>query len=119
MGGRQPKVQANWAQIRLGAATAHLDKRDLGECNRRAATQRATCRVLKLVEPEPEPEHDSAVPPHMTVAYSTTAQPAKPIIDAMGRSVGEHWATIDALSLVIQWGPERLWEWEPVGTIAL
>lgn len=57
--------------------------------------------------------------PHMTVSYSTSDQPAQPIISALGRSVGERQILIDSLTLVIQWGPERSWEWERVGTVYL
>jgi 2'-5' RNA ligase len=57
--------------------------------------------------------------PHVTIAYSTADQPAGPIISALGRSVPEREILIDSLNLVIQWGPEKLWNWEPVGTARL
>jgi 2'-5' RNA ligase len=57
--------------------------------------------------------------PHATVAYSTADQPAAPIIDILGRELPARTVPIDAVSLVIQWGPERLWDWETVGTIQL
>lgn len=57
--------------------------------------------------------------PHMTVAYSTADQPAEPIISTLGRSIRERQVLIDSLTLVIQWGPEKLWDWEPVGTARL
>jgi 2'-5' RNA ligase len=57
--------------------------------------------------------------PHMTVSYSTAEQPAGPIIDALGKSVRTRDVQIRSVSLVIQWGPERLWDWEPVGTVEL
>jgi 2'-5' RNA ligase len=57
--------------------------------------------------------------PHMTVAYSMTEQPARPIFSALGQSVRERQILIDSLTLVIQWGPERHWDWEPVGTARL
>jgi 2'-5' RNA ligase len=57
--------------------------------------------------------------PHITVAYSTAEQLAAPIIDSLGGELPNCTVLIDAVSLVIQWGPERLWDWETVGTIRL
>ncbi|GAA5168085.1 hypothetical protein GCM10023321_61680 [Pseudonocardia eucalypti] len=57
--------------------------------------------------------------PHMTVSYSTASQSADPIIAALGKTVGEYHVVVDALTLVVQWGAERLWDWEPVGTATL
>lgn len=57
--------------------------------------------------------------PHMTISYSTADQPVEPILSALGRSVQERQVLIDSLTLVIQWGQERLWDWEPVGTARL
>lgn len=57
--------------------------------------------------------------PHATVAYSTANQSAAPIIDALGRELPNCTVRISAVSLVVQWGPERLWNWETLGTIKL
>lgn len=57
--------------------------------------------------------------PHMTVAYSTTEQPAQPIISALGKAVPERRIVIDSLTLVIQWGPEQQWNWQPITTTQL
>jgi 2'-5' RNA ligase len=57
--------------------------------------------------------------PHITLCYSTARQPAGPVITAVGKSLGTWDITVDSLSLVVQWGSERLWDWEPVGTINL
>jgi len=57
--------------------------------------------------------------PHITISYSTGRQPMAPIAAALGREVPECDITVRAVSLVIQWGPERLWNWEPVGTVTL
>lgn len=57
--------------------------------------------------------------PHVTVAYSTARQPTGPIISALGTAVPVGDAIIDAISLVVQWGPERLWDWEQIGTVQL
>jgi len=57
--------------------------------------------------------------PHMTICYSTGKQPMAPIATALGREVPRCDVTVRAVSLVIQWGPERLWNWQPVGTASL
>jgi hypothetical protein len=57
--------------------------------------------------------------PHMTISYSTGKQPMAPIAGALGREVPRCDITVRAVSLVIQWGPERLWNWQPVGTATL
>ena len=57
--------------------------------------------------------------PHITIAYSTGKQPMAPITVALGREVPRCDITVRAVSLVIQWGPERLWNWQPVGTANL
>jgi 2'-5' RNA ligase len=55
--------------------------------------------------------------PHVTVAYSTASQPAGPIVAALGMRLPSCTATIRSVSLVVQWGPERSWDWEVVSTI--
>lgn len=57
--------------------------------------------------------------PHITLCYSTARQPAEPIISALGKTLPSCEITVDALSLVIQRGPERLWDWHHVGTAYL
>jgi len=57
--------------------------------------------------------------PHITICYSTSRQPAKPIIDALGTRLPGYDIDISALSLVIQHGPERAWDWSIVSTIRL
>lgn len=57
--------------------------------------------------------------PHITISYSTGQQPMAPIAAALGREVPGCDITVRAVSLVIQWGPERLWNWQPVGTASL
>ena len=56
--------------------------------------------------------------PHITICYSTSSQPAKPIIDALGTRLPECDIDINALSLVIQHGPERAWDWSTRGLTA-
>jgi 2'-5' RNA ligase len=62
---------------------------------------------------------DLAWTPHMTVCYSTSRQPAAPVIAALGRYLPERHFQVSAVSLVIQQGPERLWDWHPAATIRL
>jgi 2'-5' RNA ligase len=57
--------------------------------------------------------------PHVTICYSTASQPATPIIDALGLELPSRQIQISALSLVIQHGPERDWNWTTVGTLRL
>lgn len=57
--------------------------------------------------------------PHITICYSTSSQPAKPIIDALGTQLPGCDIDINALSLVVQDGPERAWKWSTVSTIRL
>lgn len=57
--------------------------------------------------------------PHVTIAYSTADQPAAPLIEALGKQLDPCQITIDSVSLVIQHGPERVWDWQPVGASLL
>ena len=57
--------------------------------------------------------------PHVTISYSTAEQPMAPIVAALGREVPRCDVTIDAVTLVVQWGPEQVWNWDPIGTAHL
>jgi hypothetical protein len=57
--------------------------------------------------------------PHMTLCYSTSQQPAAPIIAALGKALLPREIGIDKLTLVIQHGPALSWDWRPVGTLHL
>lgn len=57
--------------------------------------------------------------PHITVCYSTAQQPADPVISALGKELPGCEVTVDALSMVIQRGAERLWDWQLVGSVSL
>jgi len=57
--------------------------------------------------------------PHLTLCYSTGEQPAAPVIAALGKALPPCAVTIDQLSLVVQNGPEQLWDWRVVGTARL
>ncbi|MEU8060366.1 2'-5' RNA ligase family protein [Microbispora bryophytorum] len=55
--------------------------------------------------------------PHVTVAYSSAEQPAEPVIAALGRHLPDCEVTVDHISLVVQDGPENLWDWRPMATV--
>jgi 2'-5' RNA ligase len=57
--------------------------------------------------------------PHLTLCYSTGEQRAAPVIAALGKALPPCAVTIDQLSLVVQNGPEQLWDWRVVGTARL
>jgi len=51
--------------------------------------------------------------PHITLAYSNTAGPAGPVIDALGRELPTQHAAVTSISLVSQ-APEQRWTWHPI-----
>ncbi len=57
--------------------------------------------------------------PHVTLCYSTSDQPARPIIDALGMSLPEKTIAVRRVSLVIQTGSELVWDWTIVGSANL
>ena len=57
--------------------------------------------------------------PHVTLCYSTSQQPAAPIIAALGKFLPTCMVNIDKLALVIQHGPALSWDWRPVGNVYL
>ena len=54
--------------------------------------------------------------PHLTLCYTTSEQPAAPVIAELGKALPGREVTIDRLSLVLQHGPEQLWDWRIAGT---
>ena len=80
----------------------------------RAAALAATKAVASL-----ETDEESGWTPHVTLCYSTVQQPAQPVITALGKQLPARQIDIDTMSLVIQDGPERDWNWTTVGTIRL
>ncbi|MFC9976843.1 2'-5' RNA ligase family protein [Spirillospora sp. NPDC127200] len=84
--------------------------------NIRKAIQTAT---LKATGRKGDTEGPAQWTPHMTLAYSETEQPAEPLITALGRELPTHEFTINAVTLVAQQGPERLWDWHPLGRAPL
>ncbi|HSS87741.1 MAG TPA: 2'-5' RNA ligase family protein [Streptosporangiaceae bacterium] len=57
--------------------------------------------------------------PHVTLAYSTSVQPAAPIIAALGRELPAYDVSVSCVNLVVQEGAERLWKWRSVAEIPL
>lgn len=57
--------------------------------------------------------------PHMTLCYSAAEQPAAPVIAELGKTLPKLDVTIRELSLVVQDGPEDLWNWRVAGTVYL
>jgi 2'-5' RNA ligase len=57
--------------------------------------------------------------PHVTLCYSTSDQPARPIIDALGTSVPEKTIAVRKLRLVNQSGSELARDWTIVGSANL
>ncbi|WP_083983488.1 2'-5' RNA ligase family protein [Actinomadura hibisca] len=82
----------------------------------RKAVQTAT---LKVTGHEGHTEGPAQWIPHMTLAYSETEQPAEPLITALGRELPTNEFAINAVTLVVQQGPERLWDWHIVGQASL
>jgi len=80
------------------------------------ATQEATRAVMGK---EGEINSGATWTPHMTLCYSESDQPAAPIVAALGKELPRCDVTIDRVNLVVQHGPERLWDWEPVGAAEL
>ena len=57
--------------------------------------------------------------PHVTLCYSTGRQPAEPIIASLGKELPACEVSVRSLSLVVQRGPERLWDWRNIGSARL
>jgi 2'-5' RNA ligase len=83
----------------------------------REAAQQATQEVTGLSGSD-----DRSSPqwtPHVTLCYSVSDQPAKPIIGALGKELPKCQVSIDNLSLVVQQGAEWHWRWSSVGAVSL
>ena len=57
--------------------------------------------------------------PHVTLAYSTSVQPAAPIIATLGRRLPPYDISVDCVHLVVQEGAERLWNWRSIAEVSL
>lgn len=80
----------------------------------RNAAVTATKSVTKSAGPD-----DASWTPHVTLCYSTSEQPAQPIISRLGIQLPASQVDIGTVSLVIQDGPERDWNWTTIATIRL
>lgn len=74
------------------------------------ATRAATGRHGEL--------HTAPWTPHITLAYSNTAQPAGPAIRALGRELPMRDAIVTSVSLISQ-RPDQRWTWDSVADIPL
>lgn len=83
----------------------------------REAAQRATLAVTghSGADDRSSPEWI----PHVTLCYSTSVQPAQPIITTLGKGIPKCEVSIDNLSLVLQQGAEWLWNWSLAGAVSL
>jgi 2'-5' RNA ligase len=68
---------------------------------------------------EQDHDQDESWTPHVTLAYSTAGQQAKPIIGALCTRLPEREIHIRQVCLVIQNGPEREWNWTTICTVPL
>ncbi len=85
-----------------------------------AAVRQAVQAATRTVAGDHEPT--SAPPgwvPHITICYSTADQATEPIIKAIGQPAQGREIQVSTVSLVVQHGPERLWDWHTVDTIRL
>ena len=83
------------------------------------AAQAATREVTGTSGVADGPGAASSWTPHLTLCYSTAKQSAAPVIAALGNALPACEVTIDQLNLVVQNGPEPLWDWHPVGAARL
>ncbi len=81
-----------------------------------AAARTATREVLESGDHHSEGDEWA---PHLTLCYSTTEQPAAPVIAALGTTLPAYEVTITEMSLVVQDGPEDLWNWQVAGSARL
>jgi 2'-5' RNA ligase len=109
-------------QVKLGRVLYHPEAITLAVTPRRALSplrEAARAATRQVMNGQILPSAPSAWTPHVTICYSTSDQPAQPIIAALGRQLPECSIQISALSLVVQRGPERHWDWRTVNTIRL
>ena len=80
------------------------------------AARAATCEVLGTDSGDAE---DREFTPHLTLAYSTSEQPAAPVIAELGKTIPPCRVTIREVSLVVQDGSEDQWNWRVAGNARL
>lgn len=79
----------------------------------------AAAKATSIVCDRETPDSDSRWIPHITICYSTADQPAAPIIAELGEYLPQCDVQVSTLSLVMQHGPERDWNWSTLDTIGL
>lgn len=80
------------------------------------AVQAATRTVTDGHDPDGTPPRWI---PHVTICYSTAEQAMAPIMAALGPQQRQCQIPVSTVSLIIQQGPERLWDWRAAGTVHL
>jgi 2'-5' RNA ligase len=109
------------AEVTLGRVLYHPEAIVLGVAPGdaldpvRAAVRQAADGAAELDDEETGPSWV----PHVTVAYSTSEQPAGPIVAALGTELPRCPVTIDAVHLIAQHGAERDWNWQVLAAISL
>jgi hypothetical protein len=88
-----------------------------GDPAAQAAAARAATREVLGADPG-DGEGDEWAP-HLTLCYSTVQQPAAPVIAELGKTLPASAVTISEMSLVVQDGPEDLWNWCVAGSARL
>lgn len=84
-----------------------------------APFRNAAMEATRIASDREFTDGDSGWMPHITICYSTADQPAAPIIAELGEYLPQCNVQISALSLVVQHGPERNWDWSTFATINL
>jgi 2'-5' RNA ligase len=107
--------------VTLGRVLHHPEAIMLGVTPREALKpiRNATLAATRLVTGRQALSDGGRWVPHITICYSTAHQSAAPIFAALGESLTPRDIQVNALSLVIQHGPERNWNWSPTATIRL
>jgi 2'-5' RNA ligase len=107
--------------VRLGQILYHPEAIMLAVKPARALTpvRDAVQAATQLVTSKSPDADTSRWTPHVTISYSTSAKAADPIITALGPQLPGCEIKVSAVSLVIQHGPERRWDWQTIGTVHL
>jgi 2'-5' RNA ligase len=93
---------------------------DVGSARALAPIRNAAATATNMAASDRRVESDVANwAPHVTICYSISHQPAAPLIAALGENLPACEVQVNALSLVIQHGPERSWDWSTAATIRL
>ncbi len=108
--------------VTVGGILFHPEAIMLGVKPKRALTpiHNAVQAATRAVTGGHEPHHTSPRwIPHVTVCYSTSDQAMAPVAAALRPHLWECQIHVSTVSLIIQDGPERLWNWHTVGAVRL